>query len=236
MERAWCRVPILLIGALAFCVATLLALGAEANSADDPDALVLRLRELPEHLDAGPFSVICSGSRPCPPPPLPPLEAERRRIYNELYALGPAGVAALARSLASSDVQLRRNVAVTLDVLGGGWWFHDRYPSRIDISAALPALMTALGDSDKDVRAYAASDLGDVGSKAAPAVRRLIELLGDPNEGVRNNVCIGLKGIGPAAKAALPALRQALADPSEDVRRFARLAIASIEGRLRAAG
>jgi hypothetical protein len=200
MERAWYRVPILLIGALAFCVAALLAFGAETNSADDPDALVLRLREVPEHIDPSPFSVMCSGSRECPPPPLPPLEAERRRIYNELYALGPAGVAALARSLASSDVQLRRNVAVTLDVLGGGWWFHDRYPSRIDISAALPALMTALGDSDNDVRAYAASDLGDLGSKAAPAVRRLIELLGDPNEGVRSSACIALKGIGRLRK------------------------------------
>lgn len=222
--------------AIAFRVAAFPALAAEASSADDPDALVLRLRELPEHIDPGPVSVICSGSHPCPFPPLPPLEAKRRHIYDELYALGPAGVAALARGLASSDVQLRRNVAVTLDVLGGGWWFHERSPPRIDISAALPALIKALGHLDADIRGYAASDLGDVGSNAAPAVPRLIELLGDPDEGVRNNVCIGLKGIGPAAKAALPALRQVLADPSDDVRRFARLAIASIEGRLRAAG
>src|SRR2546430_7014778 len=69
--------------------------------------------------------------------------AGRHRIYDELYTLGPAGVAALARGLASSDVQLRRNVAVALGALAVGW-IYDRYPLRIDISAALPALMTAL--------------------------------------------------------------------------------------------
>jgi hypothetical protein len=103
---------------------------------------------------------------------------------------------------------------VALGALAVGW-SHDRYPSRIDISAALPALMTALQDSDQHVRANAALDLGDMGSKAAPAVGRLIETLGDPDEGVRESVCRGLGGIGPAAKAALPTLWQALVDPSE---------------------
>lgn len=238
MERALCRVPILLIGALAFCVAAFPAVGAESNLnlADDPDALVLRLKELPEHLEAAPpYNAICSGEEPCPVPPLPPLEAERHRMYNELYALGPAGVAALARGLASSDAQLRRNVAVALGALAVGW-IRDPYLSRMDISAALPALMTALEDSDQHVRAYAAFDLGDMGSKAAPAVGRLIETLGDPDEYVRHSVCSALGGIGPAAKAALPALRQALADPSEHVRASAQLAIPRIEGRLRAPG
>ena len=115
-------------------------------------------------------------------------------------------------------------------------WIHDRYPSRLDISAALPALMTALQDSDQHVRANAASDLGDMGSKAAPAVGRLIETLGDPDEFVRQSVCSGLGGIGPAAKAALPALWQALVDPSEHVRASAQFAIPRIEGRLRAPG
>ncbi len=235
MERALCRVPLLLIGALAFCVAAFPSVGAEANLAGDPDALVLRLRELPELPEAAPpYNAICSGSEPCPVPPLPPLEAERHRIYNELYALGPAGVAALARGLASSDVQLRRNVAVALGVLAVGW-IHDRYPSRLDISPALPALMTALQDSDQHVRVNAAFDLGDMGSQAAPAVGQLIEMLGDPDEFVRHSVCIGLGGIGPAAKA-LPALWQALVDPSEHVRASAQFAIPSIEGRLRAPG
>jgi hypothetical protein len=229
MERALCRVPILLIAALAFCVAAFPAVGAESNLAGDPNALVLRLRELPELVEAAP------PYNASPVPRLPPLEAERHRVYDELYALGPAGVAALARGLASSDVQLRRNVAVALGVLAVRW-IHDRYPSRIDISAALPALMTALQDSDQHVRVYAALDLGDMGSKAAPAVDRLIEMLGDPDEFVRQSVCSGLGGIGPAAKAALPALWQALVDPSEHVRASAQLAIPSIEGRLRAPG
>jgi len=233
-------VTILLVGSKATVPITttpvLPAVGAESNLAGDPDALVLRLRELPEHPEAAPpYNAICSGSEPCPVPPLPPLAAERHRIYDELYVLGPAGVAALARGLASSDVQLRRNVAVALGVLAVGW-IHDRYPSRLDISAALPALMTALQDSDQHVRANAAFDLGDMRSQAAPAVGQLIEMLGDPDEFVRYSVCIGLGGIGPAAKAALPALWQALVDPSEHVRASAQFAIPSIEGRLRAPG
>jgi HEAT repeat protein len=141
----------------------------------------------------------------------------------------------LARGLQSSDVGLRRNVTLALDVLGGGWWFHDRNPPKIDISAALPPLIAALGDSDPTVRASAAADIGHVGPAAAEAVPKLVALLGDQDEGLRTNACLGLKGIGPAAKGALPALQHALSDPSPDVRKFARFAITSIEGRLRPA-
>jgi HEAT repeat protein len=113
--------------------------------------------------------------------------------------------------------------------VGGSWWFYDRNPPSIDISAALPALISALGDSDPKVRGRAAAAIGYVGPAAAEAVPKLVALLGDEDEGVRNNACIGLKGIGPAAKGALPALRHTLSDPSPDVRRFAQFAIEHIE-------
>ena len=199
------------------------------------DALVAQLRNLPPQINPGPFSVLCSGAGPCHPPPLPPEEAKRRKIYDDLYELGPSGVPALARALQSSDVGLRRNATLALDVLGGGWWFYDRTPPRIDISAALPAFIAALGDSDPNVRWGAAADIGYIGPAAAEAVPKLVALLRDKDEGARNSACIGLKGIGPAAKGALPALRDALSDPSPDVRRFAQFAIASIEGRLQPA-
>jgi len=163
------------------------------------------------------------------------VEVKRREIYNQLYALGDAGVSALARGLKSPDVNLRRNVTTALSALGGGWWFYDRSPAKIDISAALPALIAALHDPDPQVRGGAASDLGDVGPRAAAAVPKLVALLSEPDEGLRNNACIALKGIGPGAKEALPALRRALSDPSADVRKFAAFAIESIEGRLRPA-
>jgi hypothetical protein len=193
------------------------------------DALVAQLRDLPPQISPGPMSVLCSGAGPCPRPPLPPEEAKRRQIYDELYELGPSGVPALARALQSPDVGLRRNATLALDVLGGGWWFYDRRPPKIDIIAALPALIAALGDSDPNVRSGAASDIGYIGPAAAEAVPKLVALLSDRNEGVRNNACFALGGIGPAAKSALPALRHALSDPSPDVRRFAQSAIGSIE-------
>jgi hypothetical protein len=194
------------------------------------DALVGQLRDLPPQINPGPFSVLCASS-PCGRPPLPPEEAKRRQIYDQLYELGRACVPALARALQSSDVGLRRNATLALDVLSGGWWFYDRIPSKVDVSAALPALIGALGDSDPNVRWGAAAVIGNIGPAAAEAVPRLVVLLRDENEGARNSACIGLKGIGPAAKTALPALRNALSDPSPDVRRFAQTAIASIEGR-----
>jgi TonB family protein len=197
----------------------------------DPDALVQQLRDLPPYIDPGPFSQLCPVDRPCPRR-ISPAEVRRREIYNQLYALGAAGVSALARGLKSPDLNLRRNVMVALGALGGGWWFHDRSPAKIDIGPALPALVAALQDPDPRVRGGAAEELGDVGPKAAAAVPKLIALLSEPDEGLRNNACIGLKGIGPAAKDALPALRHALSDPSPDVRKFAHFAIASIEGRL----
>jgi HEAT repeat protein len=150
-------------------------------------------------------------------------------IYDQLFALGEDGVAALARALGSRDENLRSNAALALGVLGGGWWKSDG--SKIDISDALPALEIALQDPDSRTRALAAQDIGDIGEAAAQAVPALVGLLSSDDEGLRNSACIGLRGIGPPARDALPALRVALADPSSDVRRFAQSAIVSIGGR-----
>jgi hypothetical protein len=195
----------------------------------DADALVRQLRDVPTSLYLGPLSWLCASS-PCPRPPLPPGEARRRKIYDQLYALGSAGVLALGRGLRSPDVSLRHNVAAALEVLGGGWWFWDRNPHRIDISAALPALLTALRDPDPSVRGLAAQDIGNIGPRAAVAVPALVKLLTSEDEQIRNSACIGLMRIGPAAKGALPALTRARSDPSADVQQFAESAIESIEG------
>jgi HEAT repeat protein len=135
----------------------------------------------------------------------------------------------LARALKSPDVNLRRNVVLALNVLGGGWYFGDRQPPKIDISAALPMLIAALSDSDATVRGWAAEDIGDIGPRAAGAVPNLVALLSAPDAGVRNGACMGLRGIGPVAKSAVPALLwHALFDPDSDTRGFARFAVAGI--------
>jgi HEAT repeat protein len=205
-----------------------------AAGQQDADALVQQLSGLPAAIQPGPFSWLCNPApAPCSPPPLPPDEAKRQSIYNQLFAPGSVGVPALARALGSRDVSLRSNAALALGVLSGGWWTSsDRAPAKINISAALPALTIALQDPDLRTRGLAAQAVGNIGAYVAPAVPALVKLLASDNEGLRNSACIGLRGVGPPAKDAMPALRSALHDPSRDVRRFAELAIASIEERV----
>jgi len=156
-------------------------------------------------------------------------EQKRREIFEQLLVHGADAVPSLVRGLRDPNVNLRRNVAITLQALGGGWWPFECGARRVDTSAALSALVTALSDPDSDVRAWSAQAIGDIGSAAVTAVPALIELLRSTDEGSRNSACLALRKIGPAAIDALPALREALSDPSSHVRRFAQMAIDSIE-------
>jgi hypothetical protein len=183
----------------------------------DADTLVQQLKNLPTPLPASPSS---DGS-------IPPAEQQRRRLYESLLRLGPSGVLALSRALRDDDVHLRKNAALALNVLAGGWY--DISWAKLDIRSALPALIEALQDPDTQVRGWSAQAIGSIGPNAAKAVPDLITLLTNYDEGSRNSACIALRFIGPAAKQALPALKNSLSDPSNDVRRFAALAIESIE-------
>jgi HEAT repeat protein len=156
-------------------------------------------------------------------------ERKRRAITKQLHDLGPSAIFALTRVLRDSDVQMRQNAALVLSSLGGG--YEEELKPPLDTRAALPALIEALTDDDRDVRAWAAGAIGWMGPPAEPAIPALVKLLRDPYEGARNNGCIALEHIGPAAREALPVLREALNDPSRDVRRFAAVAIQRIEGK-----
>jgi hypothetical protein len=218
---------------LVLAVALLLFVPSHAAGQEDADALVQQLSGLPAALYPGPMSVLCRPlPSPCSAPPLPPAEAKRQQIENQLHALRSAGVLALARGLGSADVSVRRNAALMLIVLSEGLEYSPPAPTKIDISAAMSALITTLDDPDLRARGLAAQAIGDIGAYAAPAVPALIKMLTSADEGLRNSACIGLRGIGPPARDALPALRRALSDPSDDVRRFATFAIARIEARL----
>jgi HEAT repeats len=180
-----------------------------------PEALVQQLRDLPTPLPA--MATASDGER------------RRRSIYEELLDWGAKSIPPLVAALKDLDVRLRRNAALAFMVLAGGWWPFECGPATLDIRPALPVLVAAFGDSDPDVRAWAAQAVGGIGANAADAVPALTELLKNDNEGSRNSACIALGKIGPGAKAALPALRVALSDKSQDVRRFAARAIQSIE-------
>ncbi|HVC29604.1 MAG TPA: HEAT repeat domain-containing protein [Steroidobacteraceae bacterium] len=189
------------------------------------EALVAQLRDmpLPRRPLARAISSAESASRP-----LPALEVRRQRIYEELHALGPASVAALARALRDPDPRMRRDAAVALGVVGGGWWHFPDGGPKLDLRPALPALLAALEDPDPSVRAWAAQDVSDMGSAAATAVPRLRAMLHRPDAQSRGSASRALGYLGSAASAALPDLRGALEDSSPAVRRAASDAIARI--------
>jgi HEAT repeat protein len=182
------------------------------------DELVQQLRELPTPL---PGTIPGNGQ-------IPQIEQRRHELYREIRQLGADALPALQRGLRDNDVRIRRNVAIIFNALAGGW-IDDLRP-KLDIRNSLPAVLTALDDSDSNVRAWSAQAIGGIGPDAVDAVPALIRLLKNNDEGSRNSACIALRGIGPAAKEALPALDDALSDSSGDVRRFARRAIESIQG------
>lgn len=189
-------------------------------------AVVEELRQLP--LPVRPFPGGLASTK-ATPPPLPALESRRQHVYAELHALGPMSVPALARALRDPDPEMRRNVAVAMDVVGGGWWHFPDSEARLDLRPALPALLAALRDSDPGVRAWAAQDISDIGAAAAgAALPALRAMLRSPDAESRGSACNALGGIGPAAHDALPDLRRALGDSSPEVRQAARAAIASI--------
>ena len=183
---------------------------------DQAQGIVQQLRQLPTRL---PATARSDGA-------IDPIEQRRRELYGELRRLGPDALPALARGLRDPDIQLRRNVALALNVLAGNWF--DRSKEKMDIRAALPALIAAFQDADGSVRAWSAQAIGEIGPDAAQAVPALVMLLRSADEGSRNSACIAVYGIGPSAKDALPALEDALSDPSADVRRFAQRAIEKI--------
>jgi HEAT repeat protein len=186
--------------------------------------VVAKLRDLPLPIQRPQPGVSSTAT----PPPLPDLEARRQQVYDQLHALGPASVPALVRALRDPDPEMRRDVAVALDVVGGGWWqFADGGP-KLDLRPALPELLAALQDSDPGVRSWVAQDISDIGPGAAKAVPQLRSMLHSPEPESRGAACNALGAIGSAARAALPDLRDALGDSSPEVRQSARDAITSI--------
>jgi hypothetical protein len=197
-----------------------------AHSDAATDAVVAKLRELPLPIRRQPQGISSANTTA---PPLPDLEARRQQVYDELHALGPGSVAALARALRDPDPEMRRDVAVALDVVGGGWWHFPDGGPKLDLRPALPALLAALQDSDSGVRAWVAQDIGDIGSGAATAVPRLRGMLHSSDPESRGTACNALGAIGSAARGALPDLRRARNDSSPEVRQSARDAIARID-------
>jgi HEAT repeat protein len=158
---------------------------------------------------------------------IPPIEQRRHELYREIRQLGTDALPALERGLRDGDVRIRRNVAIVLNTLAGGWM--EELRPKLNIRSSLSALIAALDDNDANVRGWVAQAIGGIGPDAADAVPALIQLLKNKDIGSRNSACIALRGIGPGAKEALPALQNALSDASPQVRGLAQQAIEGIQ-------
>jgi HEAT repeat protein len=184
---------------------------------DQADELVQQLRDLPT-----PLPGLAPGNGK-----LPAIEQRRRELYRQIRQLGTEALPALQRGLRDDDVRIRRNVAIIFNALAGGWI--EELRPKLNVLSSLPALITALDDTDSSVRAWSAQAIGGTAPAGLDAIPALIRLLNNPDVGSRTNACIALAAFGPAATEALPALQHALSDSNEAVRRFARSAIERIQ-------
>jgi len=91
---------------------------------------------------------------------------------------------------------------------------------------AIPALIEATGDSDRDVRLYAMVAFREMGADASNAVPAITKVLADTGVGSQTNsffyvraaAAVALGKIGPPAAAALPELKSAMRESNSYLR------------------
>ena len=138
-----------------------------------------------------------------------PREAVRWAAAQALDRIGATAedVPRLEATLRSDDPYVRSFAAFTLGRLGAS-----------AAAPAVPALIEAYRQEEKEGRGAAVVALGALGESAAAAVPALIEGLANPVNHRRWSAARSLGRIGGPAKAAVPALAAALGDPNEHVR------------------
>ena len=85
-----------------------------------------------------------------------PEEQQREEIIQELRSVGKEAIPALIHVLGDSDVQMRRNAALVMIWLAGGY----DGQAKMDIREAVPALIKATEDKDNDVSSAAMNSTG----------------------------------------------------------------------------
>jgi HEAT repeat protein len=138
-------------------------------------------------------------------------------VAEVLVHIGPAAIAPIAALLRDPNVAFRRFAVTVLAEFG---------PAARE---ALPALLSALEDSDTLVRAGAAHVIEAIGPAARDAVPTLIASLALAQSQVRFACAVALGHIGKDAKEARAPLRECLLDPSKEVRFAAALALGRID-------
>jgi HEAT repeat protein len=144
------------------------------------------------------------------------VRAYAARALGRLGPDGSSAVGALLEDLKDTEVAVRQNAAVALGKVGGD------AKERVQ-----PALMVALNDPVREVRAAAAEGLAALPMRAAD-VPALLGLIKHKDAEVREQGALGLMTVGPDAKAAVKPLENALQDPSARVRRASLQALAGV--------
>jgi len=112
-----------------------------------------------------------------------PEVLKRDEIAKVLRASGAESVLSLARELKSPDLSMRKNAVFELLELGG---VVSSLP-KIDIKAAVPALIEALNDTDYEVRIWSMAALGSLGPAAKEAIPTLKQATTDKDQGIRGS-------------------------------------------------
>jgi HEAT repeat protein len=139
----------------------------------------------------------------------------RLAAVDSLGRMGPEGLPPLLDLLRLPDIdqEFGRRIKSYLDF-------------RYSDVRALPILVETLEHPDPDVREWAASCLGELGPRAAPAVDALVRCLSDRE--TREHAMAALGRIGPGAAGAVEALEEVLLD-AEDT--DAAWALSKMEGK-----
>lgn len=211
-------VSVLTLGLLAFLPAGPAAHAEQAESSSVESARDREATRLVEAMRGESMQV--RGHSKAPP------DRVRERIRRCLRPLRDEAVLALTRALGDDDASMRLNAARMLWQLGSPHGIDDLDP--IDITAARGALVTALRDDNRDVRAAAANALGAMQRDAVPALPALIDALQDEWEGARGEACHALRSIGRHAASAAQALETLSRDPVVHVRQCAAVALAAV--------
>jgi HEAT repeat protein len=112
----------------------------------------------------------------------PQMELRRTAVLAEFRAFGVDAIPALNLALLDPDVLVRRNAVLILLNLSSD---SQKRIERLNISAALPALMITLEDADSSVRGWSAQALGTIGAQGVRAIPALREALNDTSPDVR---------------------------------------------------
>ena len=118
----------------------------------------------------------------------PDLEAIKRdEIAKALRVGGAESVQALAQELKSPNLSMRKNASFELVELGGGLGAPFSRGEKIDIKAAVPALIETLNDTDSEVRIWSMAALRSLGPAAKEALPALKQATKDKDEGIRTS-------------------------------------------------